>query len=136
MKNKILSSKRGGSIPIFILVVGVISICIFTLISFFLSSPPKRLAGTDAFEEIYSELEKFNFYVETDTRDVSYLEKAKSAVDKVNSAAERANLVKANLVIQEEFGEEYLLIKKEAYSCSIAVTYKISLKELESSERI
>ncbi|HOW36707.1 MAG TPA: hypothetical protein PLK34_00445 [Candidatus Pacearchaeota archaeon] len=136
MQNKLLFNKRGDSIPIFILVIGVLSICILTLISFISSAPKQKILGIDAFEEIYSELERFHFYIETDTRDVSYLEKAKSSVEKVNFILNGNAMSKSVLSIQGNKNEEYLLIKKEVYSCSIAIIYKISLKELESRERI
>ena len=135
MSHNSFTNKRGDSIPIFILVIGVVSIFVLTLISFSLSGPRHKILGIDAFEEVYSELEKFHFYVETDMRDVSYLEKAKTAVEKVNSILNGNFMAKPALSIQGNVNEEYLLIKKEVYSCSVAITYKISLKELEPRER-
>jgi len=62
MKLKLINKK--ASVPIAILVIGVIAICSLTIISFLFSPTFNQYPmNMKIFEDIYSDIEEFNFYL-------------------------------------------------------------------------
>ncbi len=64
---KIRKNKRGvEALPTLILVLGVLAICGLAILTFFLSmwkTEKAEIIGTNLFERIYSDVEKFHLYV-------------------------------------------------------------------------
>ncbi len=80
---KILKSKK-GDVPIVILVLGVIAICVLTILSFRLDLGGEIFnSGLEVFEEIYSTEEKVLFYHEIDYNGLSE-EEIEGLLDKKN----------------------------------------------------
>lgn len=62
-KLKMIKNKR-AQIPEVVFALGVIALCIYALVSFFLSSNNvnKNIQGTNVMEQINSKIEKYSFY--------------------------------------------------------------------------
>ena len=65
MKKDLLNKGKRGSISIIVLVIGVVMLCIFTIVSFLLSGKINRAddIGVEATNSVNSKIEAFNFYV-------------------------------------------------------------------------
>lgn len=84
-------TRKSSSIPIQIFIFGVFAIFIFTIISFVISNNNQKNAmilNLNSLEEVYRDKDLFYFYLETDSRDVGYSEKVKSAAEKIGATYE------------------------------------------------
>jgi len=111
-------NKRGDA-PISILVIGVIAICILTIVSFLFSnrSISEEEIGIGAFEGIYSDVEEFKFFINSGYSEEESLEKM--IFDKeedIRNGKFKAEIGSGDLVIKrnyeiwkisEAFGEPY-----------------------------
>lgn len=98
---KILSNKR-GEVPTFILVIGVLAICILTLFSFisFNIGRETNQIGLGLFEKIYSDAESFDFYINAGFTNEETLEKMKrDESHDLRRGYFRADIEEGNLVI-------------------------------------
>ncbi len=118
---KFLSNKKGGA-PVFILVIGVVAICIlalFSFISFEIKGPSKEI-GLEAFEGISSDVESFEFYLNVGFSEEESLKKMvyfqKDAISKMRSRGGD---------LEAEIDGENLVIKRK--SNNLEVTYYYSL---------
>jgi hypothetical protein len=66
LKLKMINNKRAQVAEI-IFVLGVVALCIYALVSFFLSSASvnKNIAGTNIMEQINTKIEQYSFYKNT-----------------------------------------------------------------------
>jgi flagellar basal body-associated protein FliL len=85
---------KRGDVPVMILVIGVIAICglaIFSFITFKQSSDKNSLEkGLYLFEQVYSDLEKFEFYRQV------------IGQDKADEMVKDLRVVEDNIVIEKE----------------------------------
>lgn len=114
MKNK------KGSVDQYILVGGVLALCIAAIASFSFSLySQKRSFGVEIFEEVYSDLDKFYFYLETDASEGSYL-------DKLNNSALKIGAIIKQVKTQE--GKEYTYLEISKKNSEISINYLVKLE--------
>lgn len=112
---------KKGSIDQYILVGGVLALCIVAIASFsFSASAQKKSFGLEVFEEVYSDLEKFYFYLGTDTSSSSYS-------DKLNNAASKIGATIKTVKVSKEQEYTYLEISRKNNDISILYSLKLDI---------
>ncbi len=89
---KIIQNKR-ADIPITILVLGVFVICALAVTSFmiFKIEGSKDSLGVELFQEINTDIEKFNFYQNTDFSSIESAEKINATISRNQLIIEKNN---------------------------------------------
>lgn len=88
-----LKDKR-GDVPIMILVIGIVAICGLAVLSFIVSEKivgSKDSLGTEVFEKLYSDVEKFGFYEEVYSGE---------AINKIQTVENKAELRGGKLYLE------------------------------------
>lgn len=93
MKKQFLQNKK-ADIPVMILVLGVVAICILAISSFIISKSREDPLGTELFEEIHSDLEKFHFYSNISSKEI--------AADKINATISNNQLIIEKQIFRTE----------------------------------